>query len=172
MYTSREFPENGRWNNFIRSSRREQSGNRATNARDQLFSLMYQLPTAFQASGEFFREQAGENREKIEKILLYNLSCMVILSGMGASVCRRSRPVEKPVEESPDCEEQGVLLKRRIPRTISRGKASATERIPPPVRRRQGKRRRTGKPLLQQDQIGDEPLLAAFGVPGSGRTDR
>ena len=35
-------------------------------------------------------------------------------------------------EESPDCKERGVLLKRRIPRTISRGKTSATESIPPP----------------------------------------
>lgn len=36
----------------------------------------------------------------------------------------------------------------------------------------QRERHRTGKPLPQQDQIGDEPLLAAFAVPGSGRTDR
>ena len=34
-------------------------------------------------------------------------------------------------EESPDCMEQGVPLKRGMPRTISRGKTSATESIPP-----------------------------------------
>ena len=76
-----------------------------------------------------------------------------------------------------DCE-------RRILRTISRRKESATEKKPPefiPVRvKRRGKsppdgRRelhRTGKPLPQQDQIGNELLLAALQVPGSGRTDR
>ena len=42
------------------------------------------------------------------------------------------RGVETFPEESPDCKERGVLLKRRIPRTISRGKTSATESIPPP----------------------------------------
>ena len=36
-----------------------------------------------------------------------------------------------PAEESPDCMEQGVLLKRRMPWTIIRGKTSATESIPP-----------------------------------------
>ena len=73
---------------------------------------------------------------------------------------------------------------RRMLRTISRRKESATEKKPPgfiPVRvKRRGKsppggRRklhRTGKPLPQQDQIGDELLLAALQVPGSGRTDR
>ena len=40
----------------------------------------------------------------------------------------------------------------------------------PPGGRR--KLRRTGKPLPQQDQIGNELLLAALQVPGSGRTDR
>ena len=76
-----------------------------------------------------------------------------------------------------DCE-------RRILRTISRRKESATEKKPPgfiPVRvKRRGKsppggRRklhRTGKPLPQQDQIGNELLLAALKVPGSGRIDR
>ena len=34
-------------------------------------------------------------------------------------------------EESPDCREQGVLLKRRMLRTIFRRKTSATEIIPP-----------------------------------------
>ena len=42
------------------------------------------------------------------------------------------RGVETFSEESPDCKERGVLLKRRIPRTTSRGKTSATEKIPPP----------------------------------------
>ena len=76
-----------------------------------------------------------------------------------------------------DCE-------RRILRTISRRKESATESEPPgfiPVRVKRrgksppgGKRKphRTGKPLPQQDQIGNELLLAALQVPGSGRIDR
>jgi len=34
-------------------------------------------------------------------------------------------------EESPDCIGQGVPVKARIPRTIRRGKESATENIPP-----------------------------------------
>jgi len=95
-------------------------------------------------------------------------------------------------EESPDCTEREVLFsgriyfdcERRILRTISRRKESATEKKPPefiPVRvKRRGKsppggRRklhRTGKPLPQQDQIGNELLLAALQVPGSGRIDR
>ena len=95
-------------------------------------------------------------------------------------------------EESPDCTEREVLFsgriyfdcERRILRTISRRKESATEKKPPefiPVRvKRRGKsppggRRklhRTGKPLPQQDQIGNELLLAALKVPGSGRIDR
>ena len=93
------------------------------------------------------------------------------------------RGVETFPEESPDCKERGVLLKRRIPRTKSRGKTSATESIPPPEavavsgggasggkgemagqepagRRREPRRR--CKLLPQQDQIGNEPLL--FGV--------
>ena len=73
---------------------------------------------------------------------------------------------------------------RRMLRTISRRKESATEKIPPesaPVRvKRWGKsppgamreQRRSGKPLPQQDQIGNELLLAALQVPGSGRIDR
>ena len=73
---------------------------------------------------------------------------------------------------------------RRILRTISRRKESATESKPPefiPVRvKRRGKSppggqrkpHRTGKPLPQQDQIGNELLLAALTVPGSGRIDR
>ena len=43
--------------------------------------------------------------------------------------------VRLPAEESPDCMEQGVPLKRGMPRTISRGKTSATESIPPAILR-------------------------------------
>ena len=108
-----------------------------------------------------------------------------------AAVDRQSLPA-CPGEESPDCTEREVLFsakalpecERRILRTISRRKESATEKKPPgfiPVRvKRRGKsppggRRklhRTGKPLPQQDQIGNELLLAALKVPGSGRIDR
>ena len=40
------------------------------------------------------------------------------------------------IEESPDCTEQGVLLKRRMSGKRRPGKTSATEKIPPelPVR--------------------------------------
>ena len=43
--------------------------------------------------------------------------------------------VRLPVEESPDCMEQGVPLKRGMLRTISRRKTSATENIPPNILR-------------------------------------
>ena len=43
---------------------------------------------------------------------------------------RFSFSVKTLAEESPDCKEQGVLLKRRMLRTIFRRKTSATEIIP------------------------------------------
>ena len=84
-----------------------------------------------------------------------------------------------PFEESPDCREQGVLLKRRISRTIRREKASATESKPPPASA-EGKGERVGqeptgraaraaphgKPLPQQDQIGDDAAARGAISPG------
>ena len=45
-----------------------------------------------------------------------------------------------PVEESPDCTEQGVHLKRWMPQTIFCGKTSATESKPLPVSGSKGER--------------------------------
>ena len=85
---------------------------------------------------------------------------------------------------SPFQREEFSERERRVLRTICRRKESATEKKPPeviPVRvKRRGKsppggRRklhRSGKPLPQQDQIGNELWLATLSVPGSGRTDR
>ena len=90
----------------------------------------------------------------------------------------RSGFISVPVEESPDCIERGVLLKRRILRTIRRRKASATERIPPGAIRVRvkgwgksppGASARAaphGKPLPQQDQIGDDAAARGAISPG------
>ena len=103
--------------------------------------------------------------------------------GKGSRLRVSFRGAQTFPEESPDCKERGVLSKGRIPRTISRGKTSATESIPPPESCRRQRRKSSGgkgemagqepagrrreprcrcKLLPQQDQIGNEPLL--FGV--------
>ena len=152
-----------------------------------LFFLLYALPDNIARKKESFIPT--KIYKKSYQILEY-IPFVWYIYRM-AAVDRQSLPFFAG-EESPDCTEREVLFsgriyfdcERRILRTISRRKESATEKKPPefiPVRvKRRGKsppggRRklhRSGKPLPQQDQIGNELLLAALQVPGSGRIDR
>ena len=106
-----------------------------------------------------------------------------------AAVDRQSLPVF-PGEESPDCTEQEVLFSAKACQGVKEGycglyaagrkvQQKKNRRFPVRVKRwgksppgTQREQRRTGKPLPQQDQIGNELLLAALQVPGSGRIDR
>ena len=69
--------------------------------------------------------------EKNLFFFLHNCQTVFILYRNAVDAGNRGRKNFFPVEESPDCIEQGAPLKRGVPQTIFCGKTSATESRPP-----------------------------------------